>query len=253
MNTDEKTAVKTETKETAAEVKPAEEKKEETKAAPAADKKPDAEGKAEEKKQDSEEKADAKEAGAEDAPEEGEPDAEDLFKHRPSIDLTPENAWFTPSEGGLISLKIINAEGEEEFFERVVIRRSFPVTAPDEFLSVREPDTRLKGRGAEIGMIRRLSIFDKPTVALINAELNIRYFTPVIKKITSAKEKFGYNYWEAETSAGKVSIVLNNPFSNIRALEDGRIYVFDMDGNCFLIPDPKKLDRQSYRAIEIYI
>ena len=117
--------------------------------------------------------------------------------------MTPENSWFSASEGGLISLKIINAEGEEEFFERVVIRRSFPVTSPDEFLSVREPDTRAKGRGSEIGMIRDIHIFDKKTVDLINAELDIRYFTPIIKRITSAKEKFGYNYWEAETSAGK--------------------------------------------------
>ena len=183
----------------------------------------------------------------------GEINADDLFKHRVSIDMTPDNSWFSASEGGLISLKIINAEGEEEFFERVVIRRSFPVTSPDEFLSVREPDTRAKGRGSEIGMIRNINIFDKATVDLINAELDIRYFTPVIHRITSAKEKFGYNYWEAETSAGKVSIVLNNPFSNIRVLEDGRIYIFDMDGNCFLIPDPTKLDRLTYRTIEIYL
>ncbi len=227
---------------------PAEEKKE---TAPAA------ETKTEEKKESlpaagaKESAADAKDPGSGEEKEEIDPD--DLFKHRVSIALTPENAWFSPSAGGLISLKIINAEGEEEFFERVVIRRSFPVTAPNEFLSVREPDTRAKGRGAEIGMIRDIRLFDQKTVDLINAELAVRYFTPVISKITSAKEKFGYNYWEAETSAGKVSIVLNNPFSNIRVLEDGRIYIFDMDGNCFLIPDPSKLDRQSFRAIEIYI
>lgn len=199
-----------------------------------------------------EEAAEAKKAEAEEDGD-GEINTDDLFKHRVSIDMTPDNSWFSASEGGLISLKIINAEGEEEFFERVVIRRSFPVTAPDEFLSVREPDTRAKGRGAEIGMIRNINIFDKATVDLINAELDIRYFTPVIHRITSAKEKFGYNYWEAETSAGKVSIVLNNPFSNIRVLEDGRIYIFDMDGNCFLIPDPTKLDRLTYRTIEIYL
>lgn len=199
-----------------------------------------------------EEAAGAKTAEAEEDGD-GEINADDLFKHRVSIDMTPDNSWFSASEGGLISLKIINAEGEEEFFERVVIRRSFPVTAPDEFLSVREPDTRAKGRGAEIGMIRNINTFDKATVDLINAELDIRYFTPVIYRITSAKEKFGYNYWEAETSAGKVSIVLNNPFSNIRVLEDGRIYIFDMDGNCFLIPDPTKLDRLTYRTIEIYL
>lgn len=188
--------------------------------------------------------------GAED---EEEISTDELFKHRVSIDMTPENSWFSASVGGLISLKIINADGEEEFFERVVLRRSFPVTAPDEFLSVREPDTRIKGRGAEIGMIRNINIFDKATVDLLNAELELRYFTPTITKITSAKEKFGYNYWEAETTAGNVSLVLNNPFGNIRKLEDGRIFISDMDGNCFLIPDPTKLDRQSYKYIEIYI
>ncbi len=199
-------------------------------------------------------KTDAKtETKEEKAADDEEIDSEELFKRRVSINMTPENSWFSASDGGLISLKIVNAEGEEEFFERVVLRRSFPVTAPDEFISVREPDTRLKGRGAEIGMIRNVNIFDKDTVALLNAELELRYFTPIITKITSAKEKFGYNYWEAETSAGNVSLVLNNPFGNIRKLEDGRIFISDMDGNCFLIPDPLKLDRQSFKVIEIYI
>lgn len=179
-------------------------------------------------------------------------DTDELFKRRPSVALTPENALFTRSKGGMISLELNGPEGKE-FFERVIVLRSFPVTAPDEFLSVREPDTRKKGRGAEIGMIRRLGEFDEETVRLINDELDLRYFTPVIQKITSVKEKFGYSYWEAETTAGKVSFVLNNPFSNIRVLEDKRIYISDMDGNSFMIPDPSALDRASYRRIEVYI
>jgi hypothetical protein len=201
--------------------------------------------KSEDKKADEKKKDDAEDTE--------EVNADDLFKHRVSITMTPENSWFSLSTGGLISLKIINADGEEETFERVVIRRSFPVTAPDEFLSVREPDSRIKGRGSEIGMIRNINIFDKDTVKLINDELEVRYFTPEIKKITSAKEKFGYTYWEAETTAGSASIVLNNPFSNIRVLEDKRIFISDMDGNCFIIPDPSKLDKLSYKYIEIYI
>ncbi len=210
--------------------------------------------KAEEKKlQNKAEDKKAEEKKTESAEDAEEVNADDLFKHRESITMTPENSWFSLSAGGLISLKIINAEGNEEFFERVVIRRSFPVTAPDEFLSVREPDSRIKGRGAEIGMIRNVNIFDKDTVKLINDELEVRYFTPEIKKITSAKEKFGYTYWEAETTAGNASIVLNNPFSNIRVLEDMRIFISDMDGNCFVIPDPSKLDKLSYKYIEIYI
>lgn len=209
-----------------------------------------AEVKAENKKEEAK-KTDKAEAVEEEDDDEINPD--ELFKHRESIALTPDNAWFSASTGGLISLKIINAEGETEEFERVVIRRSFPVTAPDEFLSVREPDSRKKGRGSEIGMIRNINVFDKATIDLLNAELELRYFTPEIKKITAAKEKFGYCYWEADTSAGHVSFVLNNPFSNIRKLEDGRILIADMDGNCFLIPKPEALDRQSYKVIEIYI
>ena len=165
------------------------------KAAAAKDVKKDKNNKKDAAQAENQKAADAKktENAPDDAGEE-EVDADELFKHRESINLTPDNAWFSPSTGGLISLKIINAEGVEENFERVVIRRSFPVTAPDEFLSVREPDSRKNGRGAEIGMIRNIHIFDKATVDLLNAELELRYFTPEIKKILSAKEKFGYCY-----------------------------------------------------------
>ena len=55
------------------------------------------------------------------------PDGEkDLFEHRISLDLTPENAVFTPSAGSLISLTLTQPSGEVEFFERVVPVRAFP-------------------------------------------------------------------------------------------------------------------------------
>lgn len=188
-----------------------------------------------------------------DVEEDEEIDIEELFASRKSIPLTSKNAKFSRSEGELISLDLINEDGEEEHFERVIVLRSFPITNPDEFLSIREPDTRSKGRGKEIGMIRRISDFDEKAAKLLNAELALRYFSPEITKINSVKEKFGYSYWEADTSAGHVTFVLDNPFSNIRILEDGRIFIADMDGNTFVIPDPSKLDRNSGKRIEVYI
>ena len=176
-----------------------------------------------------------------------------LFEKRESIMLTPENAKFYRSEGGLISLDIINAKGETEHFERVVVLRSFPITDPDDYIAIREPETRKSKRGHEIGLIENIHQFDEATVSLLNEELDRRYFTPELHKIYSVKEKFGYSYWEADTSAGKVTFVLNNPSSNIRILEDDRIFIFDIDGNCFQITDPTKLDRNSYRKIEIYL
>ncbi|MBE6612680.1 MAG: DUF1854 domain-containing protein [Ruminococcaceae bacterium] len=176
-----------------------------------------------------------------------------LENERVSIDLTMENAKFSRSGGGLISLEITNADGEKEFFERVVILRSFPVTNPSEFLSVRQPDSKKQGRGKEIGMIRRMSDFDEASQALFLEELDRRYFTPQIAKIITVKEKFGYLYWDVITTAGSVTFVMNNPFSNIRILEDGRILINDIDGNIFEIHDPAKLDAASLKKIEIYL
>ena len=176
-----------------------------------------------------------------------------FFKKRKSVDLTSDNARFFRSEGGLVSLILKNEDGSEEFFERVLPIRSFPITETEEFISVREPETKDKGKGDEIGMIRRMSDFPEDVQELLREELSRRYFTPELIKIFSVKEKFGYSYWEVLTSSGKISFVMTNPSSNIRTLEDGRVFIHDIDGNCFAITDPTKLDKASYRHIEIYM
>ena len=198
----------------------------------------------------------AKEAAAEttvDDEEDEELSTAELFNRRQSVPLTPENARFSHSAGNLIALELTKENGETEYFERVIIRRSFPITAPEEFLSVREPDTRANGSGSEIGMIRMLSLFDKETIELISHELSVRYFMPEILRITSSHEKYGAQYWELETSAGHISTVLNRPHVNIRELEDHRIFVTDMNGNCFFISDIQNMDRYTRRVLEMYL
>ena len=88
---------------------------------------------------------------------------------------------------------------------------------------------------------------------MIRDELEHRYFTPAIKKIHGFREKFGYCYWDVTTTAGRVEFIMNNPTNNIRTLEDGRVFMYDIDGNCFKISDVTKLDAQSLRRIEIYL
>jgi len=174
-----------------------------------------------------------------------------LFENeRVSIPLTSQNAKFTRSKGGLISLELLETN---ETFERIVIFRCFPVTNPDEFLSVREADSKKMGRGKEIGMIRYMKDFSQEEQQLFLEELDRRYFSPEITKINSVKDKFGYTYWDTQTTAGDMTFILNNPFSNIRVLEDGRIFINDLDGNSFQITDPTKLDANSYKKIEIYV
>ena len=172
---------------------------------------------------------------------------------RVSVEITAENTKFKRSPSGLVSLELTRPDGKIEEFERIVAIRCFPVTNPQEFVSVREPDSKKKGRGKESGMIRRTADMPKETQELLNEELDRRYFTPEILRITGMKEKFGYSYWDVDTTAGRVTFVLNNPFSNIRVLEDNSVFINDIDGNCFKIPDVAKLDAQSLRKIEIYL
>lgn len=176
-----------------------------------------------------------------------------LEEERKAVDLTPANARFFRSEGGLISLEFTEEDGTKKIFERVMLLRAFPITNPDEFVSVREPTRKKTGKPKEIGMIRRVSDFDGTTNALFSEELDRRYFTPEIKKIRSVKEKFSFYYWDVETTAGNVVFLMNNPFNNIRVLVDGRLLITDVDGSVFVIPDPKKLDAASYHRIEAYL
>jgi hypothetical protein len=178
---------------------------------------------------------------------------EAMFNKRESVALTPENCRFYRSEGGLISMELMLPDKEAEQFERIVVLRSFPISNPDEYISIREPSTRRRGNGAEIGLIRDMRHFDEATVKLLNEELDRRYFTPELLKIYSLKEKFGYLYCEAETSAGRITFVLNNPYSNFRTLEDHRVLISDIDGNAFMIKDPENFDKASLKKIEIYL
>lgn len=178
---------------------------------------------------------------------------EDIFYKRESINLTPENAFFSLSKGNLLSLNLKKQDGSEEFFERIVAIRSFPITDPNVFISIREPDGKNNEKGAEIGMIEDITYFDKDAIDLLNSELDRRYFTPKISKITYLKEKLGHIYCDVITDAGKFSFVIRGASSSIRTLEDGRVLIFDIDGNCFEIPDPEKLDKTSFKKIEIYL
>ena len=178
---------------------------------------------------------------------------DELFNIKPSIDLSPDNAHFFPSEGGLISLTVSQPGEAPETYERVIVLRSFPLTNPDSFLSVRLPDDKEKGKGREVGIIKSIHDFDEETQALLLSELNMRYYTPAVTKIHGIKEKLGYYYWDVETDSGPTTFVLNSPFSNIRTLDDGSVIIDDMEGNCFVVPDPEKLDHASYKRIEVYL
>lgn len=162
--------------------------------------------------------------------------------------LNAENAAFYRSRGGLLAMDLTAEDGSVKQYDRVIVLRAFPLTNPDEFLSVREATPEKK----EIGMIRSIGDLSEQSEELVSAELSRRYYIPKIEKILAVHQR-GAIYFITETDVGKKTIMLRDSTAAIRTLDDGRVIITDLDGSCYEITDPKALDKASYRKIEIYL
>jgi hypothetical protein len=157
--------------------------------------------------------------------------------------LKPSNAVFTRTAGGFLSLR--TGDGEEH--ARVNLHRAFPFSEAYEYISVRDTE------GKEIGIIRSLNDFPKEVVKLLEEDMNRRYFAPVITKINSLKEEFGYSYWDVQTDAGPCRFTVRNGSSSFINITEVRIMVVDVDGNRFEITYYRELDEKSIKKLEILL
>ncbi len=158
--------------------------------------------------------------------------------------LTPENAVFYP-KGDFLGLKT-TFDGTEEDRGIVRLRRMFPFEELWQNISVMTPDSE------EIGVIRDVSLFGADE-KLLRSELERVYFTPKIKKIYSMKEKYGFSNWDVETDVGRILFSVKDTFRSLLSLAGGRVFITDVDGGRYEIPDASLLDKASYRKIELYL
>lgn len=156
--------------------------------------------------------------------------------------LTRENATFYASEGGFIGLK-----RNEEDYKRVSLIKAFPFSFPTQFISVRDQEQK------EIGIIEDLKQFPEEIQILFQEELERRYYLPVIQKIQSIKEEFGYSYWEAVTDHGFKKFTMRRDSNSFINIKGNMILIIDVDGNRYEIEDYTKLDDKSYKRIELML
>lgn len=154
--------------------------------------------------------------------------------------LTPQNASFYIKNGFLY----IKTEEKEQ---RAFLCRQFPFEMLREFISVLDDEDQ------EIGIIKSLDLFSGETGELLETELKRRYYAPVIQRILSMKERYGFSYWKVITEHGEVSFTLQDTFRSIVHVGEDRLILLDVNGNRFEIPDTKSLDRKSYKKIELYL
>ena len=130
--------------------------------------------------------------------------------------------------------------------EGVVPVRAYPITAPDEGLSLVGPD------GRECFWLARLDELPLEARVLIEGELASREFVPVIHRIQSVSTYATPSVWDVDTDRGATQLVLKAE-EDIRRLPDQRLLIADNHGIQYLIADRLALDKLSRRILDRFL
>jgi hypothetical protein len=137
--------------------------------------------------------------------------------------------------------------GEDRSYLRVTVRRSFPLSDPARFLSVRD------ATGQEVGLIADPAALDAGNRSLVAEDLAWRYLVPVIERVLVAKERFGCVEWTVRTDRGERGFTTRNLRENVLRPSPRRVVINDVDGNRYDIPNLDRLDAASRERLLRYI
>jgi Domain of unknown function (DUF1854) len=154
------------------------------------------------------------------------------------IFLNPKKLHFF-KHGAALRLTI----EDDRSFPRVGVLRAFPLSDRNRFFSVRD------GAENEIGLIVNPTDLSVENQNLIDEDLQRRYFVPSIKKIVSAKERFGTVEWVVETDRGVCHFTTQNLRENVQRPAPGRIILNDVDANRYDIRNVDELSRESQELL----
>lgn len=158
--------------------------------------------------------------------------------------LLPDNAVFYEM-GDFLALKTA-FDGEEVDHGIVKLRRLFP------FEELWRDITVMNAQGEEIGVIADIALFEA-SESLLKKELDRIYFTPKILKIYSMKDKYGFSSWDVETDVGRITFSVKDTFRSVVSIGGKRAIITDVDGTRYEIEDASRLDKSSYKKIELYL
>jgi len=129
---------------------------------------------------------------------------------------------------------------------RVQLMKMRPFSDENSYISVRDMDLK------EIGVVYTIADFPEAQQKIMQDELALRYFTPVVKEITDIKEEYGYTFIKAETSAGIREFVMRDLSNNIVFLSQTKALLIDTDGNRYMVPELKELNDKALRVIGVW-
>src|SRR5436309_3205561 len=98
---------------------------------------------------------------------------------------------------------------DERSVLKVAVVRAFPLSHPQQYLSVRDGDNK------EVGLIVDAADLDDESRRLVAEDLERRYVVPVVRRIIAIKERFGTVDWEVETDRGVSRFTTRNTRDNV--------------------------------------
>ena len=125
----------------------------------------------------------------------------------------------------------------------VRIACAFPFSDPNNYIGLRD------GEDKDIGMMTTLQGLDDESRAIVEEELERRYFTPKVQRIVAVEEQFGVVTWEVETNRGARRFLVRNLRDNAFPLGPNRVMMTDTDGNRFEFPDVRSLGPKAYAVL----
>jgi len=143
------------------------------------------------------------------------------------LDAKTLRLFRTHAEDATVRLTI---EGDRSWRE-VRVARAFPFSDPDRYIGLRDGDDK------DIGILTTLHGLDNDSRAIIEEELERRYFTPRIERVLTVKEEFGVVTWEVETDRGPRRFLVRNLRDSTFPLGANRLMMTDTDGNRYEFPD----------------
>jgi hypothetical protein len=124
--------------------------------------------------------------------------------------------------------------------------RSFPIADPTRWVSFTDD------HGREVFCLQSLENLSTESRRLLDQELGLRDFVPVIKRIARVSGESTPCDWEVETDHGHTRFTLDNE-DDVRRIGPHRVMIGDTRKLRYQIPDTRALDSHSRRLLDRFI
>lgn len=137
--------------------------------------------------------------------------------------------------------------GDGTEYTEVELRRLFPVSDRDHYISLIDKDER------QIAMIRSYDDITPESAAAVKACFNDYYLIPKIKKIYECSDATGALVMKVDTDHGRAEFRIRNRHSDMKIYPEDRVIIRDSSDNRYEIESLASLDRKSWILISSFL